>query len=526
MLNLFKSSEKSLRNQWAKKVLFVSILLILFLTLLPFEFENPKENYIQTIATSFEIYTERFDLFGNILLFIPFGFALAGFLEDRRLNFIKIAISVTIASCLLSVTVETLQVFLPERSSNSIDILSNTTSGFTGFLIFYFWGGNIVKVIFWILKVSKRWLNIKWAIAIFLGYLIAICFLLFSFQDATQLSNWDNRYPLLVGNEVTADRPWKGQVSQFCIADRAASKTEVSQLLNDRNSCDAISQSLLASYQFDGNRQRYSDLTKTLPDLISQGNLTQKTTSQDLGVLLDGQHWLQTTESVKLITEKVQVRSQLTLVSTLATADTNQEGPARIISLSQNVSSRNFTLGQEKDELSFRLRTPLTKENGAHPESLVPNVFADTQFHRVAIVYDGWTVKIYVDRPRNLYQFQLSPDAALFWSVMSFFDTTVYLNPLSIFVYKVLYYGILFVPLGWLFAIVWVSYRGNLIFSLLTIGCGILLPALLIEGTISSCMERSWQIGNISLGIVLESIAFLVTHNELAAWWRSTVDYT
>lgn len=522
MFNPFKFTDRTKQKKWSRKIFLFGLIIVLLLTLLPFDFEDPKENYIQAIVTSFGHHTDKFDLLGNLLLFIPFGFGLSGILEKRQLGFVKTAIVVIVSSLSLSSTVEILQVFLPERSSTSIDILSNTTSGFWGFLIYYFGKDRIFKLFFAILRSGKRWLNVKWAIAIFIGYLILTCTLLFSFRDATKLSNWDANYPLLVGNELTADRPWKGQVAQFCIADRAASKSEVAQLLIDKTSCQSISQSLLASYQFNGNQKQYPDLTQNLPDLISQGTAPKKKSSE--GIFSNYKHWLQTEDSVKLITEKIEATSQMTLVTTIATADTQQEGPARIISLSKNPFLRNFTLGQEYNDLSFRLRTPLTKENGADPESIVPNVFADTQFHRVAIVYDGWIIKIYVDRPRNVYKLQLSPDAALFWSAMSVFDKTVHLNPPSMFVYKVLYYGILFVPLGLLFAVVWVSYRGNLIFSLLTIAGGILLPAFLVEGAIASCMERSLQMGNIGMGIAIESIAFFFTQNGFATWLRSSVD--
>jgi glycopeptide antibiotics resistance protein len=522
IFNQFKVSERSQQEKWSKNIFLLGLIIVLLLTLLPFDFEDPQGNYILAIVTSFGHHTDKFDLLGNLLLFIPFGFGLAGVLEKRRLGFVKTALVVIVSSLSLSSTVEILQVFLPERASTSIDILSNTTSGFWGFLIYYLGNDRIFNIFFGLSRIGKRWLNFKWAIAIFISYLIATCFLLFSFRDSTKLSNWDVNYPLLVGNELTADRPWKGQVSQFCIADRAASKSEVAQLLSDRTSCQSISQSLLASYQFNGNQKQYPDLTQNLPDLISQGTPPKKKGSE--GIFSNYKHWLQTEESVKLLAEKLEATSQMTLVSTIATADTNQGGPARIISLSKNPFSRNFTFGQEGNDLSFRLRTPLTKENGNEPESIVPNVFADTEFHRVAIVYDGWTIKIYVDQPRNVYKLQLSPDAALFWSAMSVFDKTVHLNPPSMFVYKVLYYGILFIPLGILFAIVWVSYRGSLIFSLLAIACGILLPALLVEGVIASCMERSLQIGNIGMGIALEVIAFLFSQNGFANWRRSTVN--
>ncbi|MEO0415016.1 MAG: DUF1592 domain-containing protein, partial [Verrucomicrobiota bacterium] len=48
----------------------------------------------------------------------------------------------------------------------------------------------------------------------------------------------------------------------------------------------------------------------------------------------------------------------------IKTADLRQEGPARIVSISKNINERNFTLGQEGDEIDVRLRTTKTSKNG------------------------------------------------------------------------------------------------------------------------------------------------------------------
>lgn len=517
--NFSKSREN---YRWLDTLFGVSVFSILFLTLLPFDFEKPEDTYLREIYTGFGHHSDPFDLFGNLLLFIPFGFSLAGLLDHRKLGLLKVAIAVSLVSLALSTTVEILQVFLPERAATSIDLISNTTSGVLGFFIFYFFRNPVYRLVGCCFGILRNIMTLRVVVATFLVYLISSCVLLHSFRDATQLSNWDGDYPLLVGNEMTADRAWKGQVSQFCIADRAASNGEVSQLFTPSNTCDTLSTSLIASYIFNGNQKTYPDRRQNLPALVSQGTLPRKDRNQS--VFLNYKHWLQTTESVQLLAEKLKATSQFTLVTTIASASSSQQGPARIISLSKNALARNFTLGQEGNDLSFRLRTPLMGDNGMAPESIVPNVFSDTDFHRIVVTYDGWTVKFYVDRPQHFYQLQLSPDATLFWSIMSVFDKKIYLTPSSLWVYKALYSAILWVPLGLLFALVWVRYRGNLRFSVLAIALGILFPTLLIEGTIATCMNRSLQLGHMGLGVAIESIAFLLSQNALSAWLRPPVN--
>ena len=56
--------------------------------------------------------------------------------------------------------------------------------------------------------------------------------------------------------------------------------------------------------------------------------------------------------------------SGLTVEAWIAPASLEQEGPARIVTLSRGSSERNFTLGQEAGRYDFRLRTLGTSNNG------------------------------------------------------------------------------------------------------------------------------------------------------------------
>ena len=64
----------------------------------------------------------------------------------------------------------------------------------------------------------------------------------------------------------------------------------------------------------------------------------------------------------------------------LATSDLDQSGPARIISYSLNPEQRNFTLGQQKNSLIFRLRTTETDLNGVFPFNEVEGVFDSSEY--------------------------------------------------------------------------------------------------------------------------------------------------
>jgi hypothetical protein len=101
-------------------------------------------------------------------------------------------------------------------------------------------------------------------------------------------------------------------------------------------------------------------------------------------------------EELSLYKELVS-RNQLTLVVRMQTNNLKQTGPARIVTYSLNPVSRNFTLGQIGNTLTFRLRTPSSGLNGANPALYSGPVLSLGHTYLVAAVYDGRISRMYVD---------------------------------------------------------------------------------------------------------------------------------
>lgn len=80
---------------------------------------------------------------------------------------------------------------------------------------------------------------------------------------------------------------------------------------------------------------------------------------------------------------------ELTLEATLRPDDLTQSGPARIVTLSSNASSRNFTFGQQADQLVLRLRTPKTGDNGTNPETPLCRLAAGEATHVIVSYRPG-----------------------------------------------------------------------------------------------------------------------------------------
>ncbi len=91
----------------------------------------------------------------------------------------------------------------------------------------------------------------------------------------------------------------------------------------------------------------------------------------------------------------------ITLEIWLETESSEQRGPARIISYSYNKYLRNFTLGQERKDLVFRLRTTETNLNGV-PPLIVDNIFVKDLLQHLVVTYDFLEEKVYINGKERL----------------------------------------------------------------------------------------------------------------------------
>ncbi|MBW4634196.1 MAG: VanZ family protein [Iphinoe sp. HA4291-MV1] len=475
-------------------LVIISILLVLFATLYPFIFSFPDSLSLPALVDSFDNTSFFKDQVNNILLFTPLGFGFASLLQRIRMKATSQFLIVILVSAGLSSTVEVLQVFLPSRAPTPTDIFNNTIGGLVGLICFYLCNSQSFLYTLMRIENSRTSNSIKKLTLFFLGYILISFLISIAWQHTTNLSNWSLNYPLLIGNEQTGDRPWQGYVSDVFIADRAISKNEVSQVFHHKNYSETIENSLLASYQLIGTKS-YRDHTGQLPELLSQGKSPD--IEDEKGVALSSSHWLETREPVTFLSKRIRETSQFTIMTTVATANIAQTGPARIISLSGDSLHRNFTLGQQGTNLDLRLRTPMTGANGADTKLTIPGIFADTNLHHIVITYSGATIQVYVDKSQNSYS----------------------LNLLELFPkeQKIFYYGLTFIPLGICLALLTTLAKRKLTFNRLLLPSGILLPSLILEGILVSNSGKSISLKNLLLGILFTSGTTLILR------WRASM---
>jgi hypothetical protein len=91
-----------------------------------------------------------------------------------------------------------------------------------------------------------------------------------------------------------------------------------------------------------------------------------------------------------------QSTNQLTVECMIMARHLEQNGPARIVTCSQDISNRNFTLGQQGERFVFRLRTPMTGANGQGAEVSFGQVKPDQPMHVIVSYFSG-SLYCYVD---------------------------------------------------------------------------------------------------------------------------------
>lgn len=105
-------------------------------------------------------------------------------------------------------------------------------------------------------------------------------------------------------------------------------------------------------------------------DLQSEGPVVR----HENGVQIKDGGKLVSLEAGRALAERLSETDAFSLVTYLSPADMAHTGPARIISLSWDGQTRNFTLGQERDKWIVRVRTTENDNNGCAPELSYPGL--------------------------------------------------------------------------------------------------------------------------------------------------------
>jgi hypothetical protein len=331
------------------RLLIPSIALIVATTMIPVGFHYPSTSYI-------EYGFNLSDFINNVVLYLALGVALSGSSLTRAFF---------VGLC-LSVSAELLQLGYINRIPSPFDVLGNTCGAVAGYLGLAFW--HRVKG-YYPKSIPIHRALVAMAIPVSLiGTLILV-----RHTVPSDFSNWSPSYHLAIGGELTGRTPWKGTIFRIDIYPCALDESQVDNLAHGIPSVDQA-----------------NGVSGSCGSPILELHPSASTETPYGSPLLSRQDELR-------LYDTLTKQNKLTLLVWLRSSSLVQRGPARIVTYSRDASSRNFTLGQIDNTLTFRLRTPASGGNGTDPALYSGPILSFDRDTFVAAVYDGRMSRLYVD---------------------------------------------------------------------------------------------------------------------------------
>lgn len=319
------------------RLLPLALALILVTTAMPVDLRAPR---------GWDGVIEPLDLLLNLLLYLPLGLALWRWPHARLL----------LAAAALSTAIEISQGWNSDRHPSPGDVATNAA----GALLAAAWvrrrrraAGVLDPERF---AVGRRGLVATVAL---LAGLVALGQ---APAKSVAVADWDPQYALLLGNETSGDRPWRGTLESLAVLPARLSAGQLRAASRNPARVMGLACVTQASTALAGG-----PAVALEPDLARDLALA----AQDAG--------------------------GVAVVARIIPTDVEQKGPARILSFSNGTRLRNLDLGQEEGALVFRFRTPLTGENGTRRPVETGDVLAAGRAVTVAAGYDGRVARIYVD---------------------------------------------------------------------------------------------------------------------------------
>jgi Concanavalin A-like lectin/glucanases superfamily len=289
-------------------------------------------------------------------------------------------------------------------------------------------------------------------------------------QRETRLSNWEEQSPLIIGNDATGERPWKGQISRVQIWSRALALREVEKLTKlGRDAKSDPASDLLVAYEFPTSTQ-FMGTKGTAPALVWRTGAPFVETSD--GLRLDGKSWLSTKMPVNDLVEKIKKTNQFTLRVTCTPESVNPSA-GQLVSVSQSADETDLSLRQIGPTLGFWFRNPLSADR-ATLSWYIPDVFSTLETEDIFITYNGSDAAAYLNGRRLPQHYRLSSGASL--AHRFFFIRTEYLPG-----YEALYSTFVFLPSGMLIGLVASNHVARKTVQRFVLGIFLVAPPILLE---------------------------------------------
>ncbi len=201
------------------------------------------------------------------------------------------------------------------------------------------------------------------------------------------LDTWDCGHHLRLANETDRLRLFRGAIGYVALFDRGLSDDEIAAWMASDNhelaAEDAVIVMDLAGDCVGGIESMFwGDFVDCVPGE---------------GLVFDTPRETAKHEGGAGFCDAVRASDAFSVAVLVRTDDLDQDGPARIVTLSRTFDERDMAVGQAGETINFRVRHALSGSNGSRPACITTAVLKAGQWQRVVAVYDRGVSRVYVD---------------------------------------------------------------------------------------------------------------------------------
>ena len=372
--------------------LLLAVLWVVAITLTPFSLSYVPNELPTRIRAAFEIEPQgALKQTCHVASFFLIGVLVAANLGRSRARFVSFAIIG--CGC---IALESAQLFEAGRHARLTDLILNVTSGIAGLAF-----GLRTSAGARLCQKLRRGTRRPIAEAIVLAFAVLVWWIICLRPICGGLDmGWDRTSPLCVGDEIGGERQWSGQLRYAGIYGRALSRGQVEHLYRRLGGSAPEWRSrhdLLAGYDFQTaattSLKPAGALVDANLDLDVRGNPSWSVTD---GLTLSAAVMLQSRGRAAGLADRITSRQAFSVEAWARPENLVQGGPARLVSNSSSVASRNFTLGQSGWSLVFRARNRVNGLNATKYELTAPAVVTTAWQHFIG-TYDHGVSTVYVD---------------------------------------------------------------------------------------------------------------------------------
>lgn len=472
-------------HSWSNRFLTLAVTGILFLTMYPFELSHPKayRHGSPLFLGKAGKVGGPLDIFLNILLFMPFGFALATKLLRSGKSWRTALVYAALAGAFFSYCIEITQLYVPYRDSGWLDVLTNATGSFLGSVAAVLFGDRVFSSLSMLERNLRLWLTPRRLASVLLIYFtiwsVASAFL----STKISLADWRTDCFLIFGNDVSGRHPWGGHLSELQIWDRALPKKVAEQLTLSTG--PATVDDPIVNLNFGNERAATSG---------DNGTATTVNAPQNGSSIMSASPTLSeyAANSVK--------RSNQFSIRTVLSSPGGPRLNGRILSLTQQSGYSDFYLLEQGDDLTFWFRSSIT----ARWRSLnckIPGALATDGTHTVLFSYNGTAFSSYMDG-KEVERREIGVQTALASYVR-------YLKEAELKGYRYIFYALVFFPAGALLGIAITGSFSGRADAFVLGATGIFVPAVLFEWVLMQASRGPFSIGNFLLAAIYMLVGML-----------------